>query len=26
MPLGKELHIYVAPLWKGYWMKKEIRS
>lgn len=26
MPVGKELHIYVAPLWKGYWMKKEIRS
>lgn len=26
VPVGKELHIYVAPLWKGYWMKKEIRS
>ena len=26
MPLEKELHLYVAPLWKAYWMKKEIRS
>lgn len=26
MPIEKELHLYVAPLWKGYWMKKEIRS
>lgn len=26
MPLEKELHLYVAPLWRGYWMKKEIRS
>lgn len=24
MPLGTELHMYVAPLWKGCWMKKEI--
>ena len=26
MPLGKELHLYVAPLYKGWYMKKEIRS
>lgn len=25
MPLGSELHLYVAPLYKGYWMKKEMR-
>lgn len=24
MPLGSELHLYVAPLWQGYRMKKEI--
>ena len=22
MPLGSELYLYVAPLYKGYWMKK----
>lgn len=26
MPLGKELHLYVAPLYKAFYMKKEIRS
>lgn len=25
MPLGSELHLYVAPLYKGYWMRKEMR-
>ncbi len=24
MPLGSELHLYVAPLWRGFWMKKEM--
>ncbi len=24
MPLGSEFHMYVCPLYKGYWMKKEI--
>lgn len=26
VPLGKELKLYVAPLYKGWYMKKEIRS
>lgn len=26
MPLGKELHLYVAPLYKGLYIKKDIRS
>lgn len=26
MPLGKELHLYVAPLYQVLYMKKEIRS
>ena len=26
MPLGKELHLYVAPLYQVLYKKKEIRS
>ena len=26
VPLGKEMKLYVAPLYKGWYMKKEIRS
>lgn len=25
MPLGAELHLYVAPLCKGYWLRKEMK-
>lgn len=25
MPLGSELHMYVAPLYKGYFLKKEMK-
>lgn len=25
MPLGSELHLYVAPLWEGYFLKKEMK-
>lgn len=25
MPLGSELRLYIAPLYRGFWMKKEMR-